>query len=90
VGELCTRGKYLKIKKDAHELPWGISAFLPKKFKSLKKELVDPFLTTGTIKEANRDEGKFRASDKKFGKRLGISPGPDSSIISLISSFKIF
>jgi hypothetical protein len=51
---------------------------------------VDPFFLTGIIKEADRGEEKFRAPDKKSNKGLGISPGPDLFINSLISNFKIF
>jgi hypothetical protein len=51
---------------------------------------VDPFPLTGIIKEADRDEKEFKAPDKKFKGKLEISLGLDSSIISLISSFKIF
>jgi hypothetical protein len=51
---------------------------------------VDPFPLTGIIKEADRGEKEFRALGKKFGKRLEISPGLDSFIISLIFNFKIF
>jgi hypothetical protein len=53
VGRLCTRGKYLGIKRDAHELPYGILTFLLEESKS-----------AGLIKEENRGEGEFRASDK--------------------------
>jgi hypothetical protein len=79
VRRLRTRGKYLRIKKDTHELPCDTLTLLPEEPKS-----------AGSIKEENRGEGEFRAPDKKSRERLGISPGPDSSIISLISSFKIF
>jgi hypothetical protein len=48
------------------------------------------FSSTGAIKETDRDEGEFRALGKKFGRKLEISSRPDSSIISLISSSKIF
>jgi hypothetical protein len=51
---------------------------------------MDPSPLTGTVKEADRDEREFKALDKKFKKRLEISPGPDSSIISSISNSKIF
>jgi hypothetical protein len=51
---------------------------------------VDLSFPTEIVKEANRDERKFRVFDKKFRKKLGISLGPDSFIISLISSSKIF
>jgi hypothetical protein len=51
MGRLCTREKYLKIKKNAHELLWGILIFLPGEFKSLKKGLVNFSLSTGIIKE---------------------------------------
>jgi hypothetical protein len=51
---------------------------------------VDLFFSTGIVKKANRGEGEFRVSDEKSGRRSGISPGPDSSIISLIFNSKIF
>jgi hypothetical protein len=64
VGRLCTRGKYLEIKGDAHELFWGISAFLPEEFKSLKKKSVDLFLIVKLVKEEDRGEKEFRAFNK--------------------------
>jgi hypothetical protein len=90
VGRLRIRGKYLGIKGNAHELLWDISAFLLGESKSLKKELVDLSLTAGTVKEIDRGEGEFRTSVEKSKERSEISPRPDSSIISLISNFKIF
>jgi hypothetical protein len=51
---------------------------------------VDFSLSIKVVKEADRGEREFRALGKKSEKRLGIFPGPDSSIISLISSFKMF
>jgi hypothetical protein len=90
VGRLCTRRKYLRIKKNAYELLWGILTLLLKEFKSLRKGLVDPSFPTRVVKEENRGEGKFRAPGEKSGKRSGIFPGLNSSIISLISNFKMF
>jgi hypothetical protein len=57
---LCTRGKYLGIKEDTYELPYGILAFLLGEFKSLKKGSVNPFLPTGLVKEKDRGERKFK------------------------------
>jgi hypothetical protein len=90
VGKLCARGKYLKIKGNAHELPYSTLTLLSGKSKNPKKGTVNPFFLTGIIKEADRDEREFKTPDKRSGKRPGISPRPDSSIISLISNFKIF
>jgi hypothetical protein len=90
VGGLCTREKYLRIKRNVYELSWGISAFLLREFKSLKKGLVDLSLSTRVMKEADRGEKEFRALGKKSGRKLEISPGSDSFIISLIFNFKMF
>jgi hypothetical protein len=90
VGRLCTRGKYLRIKKDAHELPYNTSTLLPGKSKNPKKGLVNPSSSTGIVKEADRGEKEFKAPDEKSEGKSGIFLGPDSSIISSISSFKIF
>jgi hypothetical protein len=51
---------------------------------------MNPSSSTKIVKKTDRDEKKFRTPDKKFEKKLEIFPGPDSSIISLISNFKIF
>jgi hypothetical protein len=51
---------------------------------------MNPSSLTGIVKETDRDEGKFRALGKKSREKLGISPEPDSFIISSISNFKIF
>jgi hypothetical protein len=51
---------------------------------------VNPFPLTGAVKKIDRGEGKFRAPGKKFGEKLEISLRLDSSIISLIFSFKMF
>jgi hypothetical protein len=51
---------------------------------------MDPSLSTKAVKETDRDEREFKTPDKKFGKRSEISSELDSSIISLISSFKMF
>jgi hypothetical protein len=61
VRRLCTRGKYLEIKENAYELSRGISAFLPKESKSLRKKLINLSPPTGTVKEKGRGEKKFRA-----------------------------
>jgi hypothetical protein len=90
VERLCTRGKYLGIKGNAHELFWGILTFLLGEFKSLKKELVNFSFLTGAIKKTNRGEREFKISGKKFKEKLGIFPGLNSSIISSISNFKMF
>jgi hypothetical protein len=53
VKRLCTREKYLKIKKDIHELPYNTLTFLPEKPKN-----------AGLIKKGDRDEKEFRAFNK--------------------------
>jgi hypothetical protein len=53
VGRLCTRGKYLEIKENAHELPYSISTFLLGKSKS-----------AGLKKEEDRGEGELRVLNK--------------------------
>jgi hypothetical protein len=60
MGKLYTRGKYLGIKRDTHELFWNISVLLLKEFKNLRKGSVNPF-PIGTVKEKSRDEREFRA-----------------------------
>jgi hypothetical protein len=64
VERLCTRGKYLEIKENAHELPCDILAFLPEESKSLRKESVNSFFIIRLIKEKDRDKKEFRAFDK--------------------------
>jgi hypothetical protein len=61
VGKLCTREKYLRTERNAHELLWDISVFLLGEFKSLKKGLVNLSFLTEIIKEEDRGEKKFRA-----------------------------
>jgi hypothetical protein len=90
VRRLRAREKYLGIKENAHELPYNTSALLPGKSKNPKKGLVNLSPLTRAIKEADRGEKEFKILDKKFKKRLEISPGLDSSIISSISNSKIF
>jgi hypothetical protein len=51
VRRLYTRGKYLGIKGNAHELPYGILAFLLGEFKSLRKGSVDLSFIIRLIKE---------------------------------------
>jgi hypothetical protein len=53
VRKLYTRGKYLRIKEDAHELPYNILTLLLKKFRS-----------AGLRKKKNRGEEEFKAPDK--------------------------
>jgi hypothetical protein len=53
VGRLYTRGKYLEIKGNAHELPCDILTLLLKEFRS-----------AGLKKEENRDEGELKAFNK--------------------------
>jgi hypothetical protein len=83
VGRLCTRGKYLGIKENAHELFWGISAFLSEEFKSLKKGSMDLF-PTGIVKEKSRGEGEFKAF------RAGNCLFNSNSTISSNSSLRMF
>jgi hypothetical protein len=80
MGRLCTRGEYLRTKRNAHELFWDISAFLPGESKSLRKELMDPSPPTETVKEKGRGEGKFRASG------AGSCPSPSDNISSTSNS----
>jgi hypothetical protein len=80
VGRLCTREKYLRIKEDAHELLWGISAFLLGKSKSLRKGLVD-LSPVKIVKEEGRGEREFRVPEA--GNCLFDN-------ISFISSLRIF
>jgi hypothetical protein len=53
VGRICIRGKYLRIKGDAHELLCNILTLLLGEFRS-----------AGLKKEENRGEEKFRAFNK--------------------------
>jgi hypothetical protein len=87
MGRLYIREKYLGIKRNAHELPWDILAFLSKKFKSLRKGLVNPSSITGTVKEKDRGEGEFRTF--RAGSCLSLFTVP-FAMISLISSLRIF
>jgi hypothetical protein len=72
----------LGIKRDAHELFWGISALLPEEFKSLKKGSVNLFFTARLVKKEDRDEREFKVSNK-------ITPFAASVIISSILSSKM-
>jgi hypothetical protein len=81
VGRLCTREKYLRAKGNAHELFWGISAFLPGEFKNLRKGLVDPF-SIGTVKEKGRGEEEFKTLDETI---FFILPATNSSISSFLT-----
>jgi hypothetical protein len=51
--KLCTRGKYLKIKKNTYELLYNTLTLLLKEPRN-----------AGLRKEENRDEGEFRAFNK--------------------------
>jgi hypothetical protein len=53
MGRLCVRGKYLRIKRDTYELPYGILTFLSEKSRR-----------AGLRKKKNRDEKKLKASDE--------------------------
>jgi hypothetical protein len=78
MGRLCTRRKYLKIKRDAHELPCGILTLLLGKFRNAE-----------SIKKENRGEGEFKA----FNKIISPTPftGKDFNLTILSNlSFKIF
>jgi hypothetical protein len=89
MGRLCTREEYLRIKKNAHELPWGTLAFLLGEFKSLRKGLINPSLLVRAIKEKDRGERKFKAF--RIKNCLSLSKiFTLSVIISSISNFKIF
>jgi hypothetical protein len=90
VGRLYTREKYLGIKENAYELFYNTLAFLSGKFKSLRKRSINLSFSTEVIKKINRGEREFKAPGKKSERKSGISPEPNSSIISSISNFKIF
>jgi hypothetical protein len=88
VRKLCTREKYLKIKENAYELPYGISALLLGKPKN-----------AGSKKKKNRDEGEFKAPDKIIPLIIivinsSISKPPTTAVlfvnISSISNSRIF
>ena len=89
MGRLCIREEYLRIKKNAHELPWDISAFLLEEFKNPKKGLIDLFPLIKIVKEEDRGERKFRAPKIKNYLSLSEIFTP-LIIISSISNFKIF
>jgi hypothetical protein len=78
VGRLCTRGKYLGIKGNTHELPYGTLTFLLGKPRS-----------AGSIKKENRGEGEFKVFNEIIF--FILSTGKDfSSTISSNLSFRIF
>jgi hypothetical protein len=53
MGSLCTREKYLKIKRNAHELSYNTLTFLLRKPRN-----------AGLIKKKDRGEEEFRAPNK--------------------------
>jgi hypothetical protein len=77
--KLYTRRKYLGIEKDTHKLSYGTSAILPGEFKNLKKRLINPSPSNGTVKETDRDEREFKAPGKR---NFSTSPAINSSISS--------